>query len=77
MKYKIKILNPDDPNYEEKIEFWSIDKILEEINRDHSNEYIPYDEDDWMEGWYEWVERGDEDDYYQLLDKNEKFELRN
>ena len=32
--------------------FW----ILEEINRDHSEDYTFYDETDWEEGWKEWVE---------------------
>ena len=32
--------------------FW----ILEEINRDHSEDYTFYDETDWEKGWKEWVE---------------------
>ena len=68
MDEKIKIWNVTD----EKIELWSLEKILEEINRDHSDEYTPYDENDWRKGWYEWVEQGGEEDFYKLLDKAEK-----
>lgn len=39
-----------------EVEKWTIDQVLEEINRDHSDEYTPYDESDWEEGWKEWVE---------------------
>lgn len=37
--------------------------ILKEINRDHSDEWIDYDESDWEEGWDEWCEG----DCYTLL----------
>ena len=39
-----------------RIFYWSMDEILEEINRDHSDDFTPYDESDWLEGWYEWVD---------------------
>lgn len=39
-----------------RIFHWSIDEILEETNRDHSDEYTPYDENDWLDGWREWVD---------------------
>lgn len=68
MDEKIKIWNVTD----EKIELWSLEKILKEINRGHSDEYTPYDENDWRKGWYEWVEQGGEEDFYKLLDKAEK-----
>ena len=42
---------------------WSLEKVLEEINRDHSEEWIPYDKYDWREGWDEWVEG----DLYKLV----------
>jgi len=41
----------------DKEEFeWSVDEILEEINRDRSSEWIDYDETDFAEGWREWCE---------------------
>ena len=41
--------------------FW----ILEEINRDHSEDYTFYDETDWEEGWKEWVEPSG---YYSIVE---------
>jgi len=35
---------------------WDMDRVLEEINRDRSEEWQDYNETDWEEGWYEWVE---------------------
>ena len=35
---------------------WTISEILEEINRDRSEEWVDYDESDWLEGWDEWCE---------------------
>ncbi len=35
---------------------WDIDRVLEEINRDRSEEWQDYNETDWEEGWCEWVE---------------------
>ena len=35
---------------------WPLNQILEEINRDHSDNYSAYDETDWLEGWNEWCE---------------------
>lgn len=29
---------------------WTVKEILDEINRDRSEEWTPYDENDWMEG---------------------------
>ena len=43
---------------------WSIQEILREINRGHSDEYTPYNETDWKEGWNEWVEW---DEYYSFI----------
>tara|TARA_R110000822_G_scaffold714_2_gene3249 strand:+ start:509 stop:787 length:279 start_codon:yes stop_codon:yes gene_type:complete len=34
---------------------WSMDQVLCEINRDRSDDWTPYDETDWQEGWFEWV----------------------
>ena len=39
-----------------KLEKWTMAEILIEINRDHSEEFIPYDLTDWLEGWNEFVE---------------------
>jgi hypothetical protein len=36
--------------------WWTLDQVLAEINRDHSDEWTDYDESDWLEGWNEWVE---------------------
>lgn len=62
-KYKIKVLPRHGET--ERIEEWTLVDILEEINRDRSNEWTDYDETDWREGWNEWVEG----DYYSLIDK--------
>jgi len=35
---------------------WTIDQVLQEINRDRSENWINYDKSDWREGWDEWVE---------------------
>ena len=35
---------------------WDIDRALEEINRDRSEEWQDYNETDREEGWCEWVE---------------------
>ena len=34
---------------------WTVSQILEEINRDHSDEWQAYDESDWRAGFDEWV----------------------
>lgn len=41
---------------EKEIHFWTIKDILEHINDSRSNEWTPYNETDWKEGWKEWVE---------------------
>jgi len=40
---------------------WGIKRVLNEINKDHSAEFTPYNKTDWKEGWDEWV------DYYELI----------
>jgi hypothetical protein len=35
---------------------WDMHRVLEEINRDRSEEWQDYNKTDWEEGWYEWVE---------------------
>ena len=57
MKYKVKEIESG------KVSEWTLSDILDEINRDRSNQWTPYDETDWREGWENWVEG----DYYKLL----------
>jgi len=42
---------------------WTLDEVLYEINRDHNNEWVDYDETDWREGWDDFVEGNG---YYSL-----------
>ena len=49
---------------------WTLDEVLHEINRDHSDEWVEYDETDWREGWDEFVEGNG---YYSL--KVNKYKL--
>ena len=42
---------------------WSIADMLVEINRDRSEGWLDYNETDWEEGWFEWVEG----DYLKML----------
>ena len=46
-----------------EIQEWSLDAILDEINRDRSGSWTDYDETDWLEGWLEWVDG----EFYELL----------
>ncbi len=39
-----------------KIQEWSIDAILAEINRDRSSNWIDYNEHDYLDGWDNFVE---------------------
>ena len=41
---------------------WNIYDLLEEINRDRSEDWTDYNESDWEEGWFSWCE----DDFYTL-----------
>lgn len=43
---------------------WTLEQVLFEINRDHSDRWISYTADDWQEGWSEWVEG---EGYYSLV----------
>lgn len=56
--YKIK------DNETNKIFYWTLTEVLEEINRDHSDGWSNYDETDWKEGWKVWVE---EEGYLSML----------
>lgn len=62
VKYKIKVL-PVHGQVEE-VQEWTLEEILEEINRDRSNDWLDYNEDDWREGWYEWVDG----EFYSLIE---------
>tara|TARA_R100001443_G_C3310953_1_gene167742 strand:+ start:311 stop:499 length:189 start_codon:yes stop_codon:yes gene_type:complete len=39
-----------------KVLLWDIKQMLEEINRDRTEEWEPYTEKDYIEGWNMWVE---------------------
>jgi len=56
-KYKVET-HPDllDEGYDKEEFEWSVDEIVEEINRDRSPEWSDYDETDFEEGWREWCE---------------------
>lgn len=43
---------------------WSLEEVLEEVNRDRSDTWTDYTREDWMEGWNEWCEGN----YYKLLE---------
>ena len=47
------LINEYPPKWE--VQTWDMKQVLEEINRDHSDEFTDYDENDWKEGWEEWV----------------------
>lgn len=39
-----------------KTELWSMARVLHYINKDHNDEWIDYNQTDWLEGWDNWVE---------------------
>ena len=45
---------------------WTIQQMLQEINRDRSSDWKKYDCKDFMEGWNEWVEGN----FYTLVKEN-------
>lgn len=51
-----------------KVETWTIAQMLDEINRDHSDEFRTYDQTDYINGWKEWVENSG---FYKLADSFE------
>lgn len=57
--YKVK------DNYNGNIQEWTLEQILEEINEGHSDEWTPYNEKDWREGWNEWIEPSG---YFSLIE---------
>ncbi len=46
---------------------WTIQEVLEEINRDHSDGWIDHNKYDWLDGWMEWCEGY----YFRLADPEE------
>jgi len=42
---------------------WAIEEVLEYINDDRSEDWTNYDENDWEEGWNEWID----DRIYKLV----------
>lgn len=46
-----------------KVHNWKLSEVIDEINRDRSEDWTPYNESDWQEGWDEWVEG----DVYTML----------
>ena len=50
---------------ENEIHDWTIDDILNQINRDRSGKWTDYNKSDWREGWNEWVK---EEGYYKLIE---------
>lgn len=57
MKYKVKEIESG------KVSEWNLSDILNEINRDRSSQWTPYEKTDWRDGWENWVEG----DHYKLL----------
>lgn len=49
-----------------KNEVWTLEQVLNEINRDRSDNWTDYDENDWKEGWDEWVEG----EFYSRINDN-------
>jgi len=51
---------------------WAVAEMLEEINRNYSNEFTPYNEENYLDGWHEWVEGCG---YYKLVDLLAEYHL--
>lgn len=43
-------------NSDGQVFWWTLTEILQEINRDRSDDWTPYDASDWCEGWDQWVD---------------------
>ena len=52
--YKIIHWDVDEHKRFHSCSLWTLKEVLEEINRDHSDEFSCYNETDWQEGWQEW-----------------------
>ena len=62
-KYKVETCQSlVESGHRKEVFFWSVDKILEEVNRDRSSEWTDYNKSDWKEGWMEWCEN----DWYTI-----------
>ena len=51
-----------------KVLTWTLNQVLEEINRDRSEDWTDYDASDWREGWRDWVQ---DDGYFELIEKGD------
>lgn len=40
----------------ERVEEWTMEDVLAKINEDRSSQWTDYTEEDWKEGWDEWIE---------------------
>jgi len=54
------------------IYLWTVPEILERINSNRNEEWLAYDEVDWLEGWMEW----EEGDTFHLIGKALEYEYR-
>ena len=59
---KVKVLGVN--GEEERFEIWTLEQVLNEINRDRSEGWTDYNESDWEDGWNEWVEG----EFYSLVE---------
>lgn len=57
---------------EQECQEWTLEEIIEHINRDRSEEWIDYDKTDWKEGWNEWVKP---EGFYTLLDNEDEYSI--
>ena len=62
MKFTIFTI-PTNPKEKSEVQIWTMQQVLDEINRDRSDQWEDYDETDWIEGWNEWVEG----EFYHLV----------
>jgi len=53
---------------ENEVHDWTLEDVLDVINRDRSENWTDYDKSDWQEGWDNWVEG----EFYSLKDENGK-----
>jgi len=53
---------------ENEVHDWTLEDVLDVINRDRSEHWTDYDKSDWQEGWDNWVEG----EFYSLKDENGK-----
>lgn len=58
-------------NSSNRVFTWSLTDVLNEINRERSDEWEDYDETDWKEGWAFWVETNPDEDL-TMIDKDDE-----